>query len=93
MPETAFEDQVRESLRSQAETPSLWAGDPVAVSDRARRRLIRNLAASVVVGILVALIVMSSLPMGERSIPRIHPGRPFPVAMGRSLSRRGAIFT
>ena len=89
MPETAFEDQVRETLRSQAETPMLWAGDPVAVSDQARRRLFRNVAASVAVGILVAVIVISSLPMGERSIPAHPPGPAVPRGDGKIAFAQG----
>ena len=80
---------MRETLRSQAETPMLWAGDPVVVSDRARRRLFRNVAASVAVGILVAVIVISSLPMGERSIPAHPPGPAVPRGDGKIAFAQG----
>jgi Tol biopolymer transport system component len=69
MPDTRFEDRVRESLRSQAEVPLFDSGDPRKVAGRVRRRLLRN-GVVVSVVILVALFVaIAFIPRFDRSIP------------------------
>ncbi|MEP6759202.1 MAG: hypothetical protein ABJB55_08405, partial [Actinomycetota bacterium] len=81
MPETRFENEVRDALRAEAQTPSFDPSSASRATAAARRRLVRNGIATALICAVVVVVSLGGIRLAvvDSSVP-VSPSTPKPAS-------------